>query len=442
MTRFLAFLSVVLLSVGCVSTGDDETDSDTDVALPSLDGVPTGGFLMGIALAPAGGLVVPFHVEAVPGHNSEGERAFADVVIRATATDWELSDVLQTVNDVAIGEDGTFTLILNLTMPGAYSPTMSDVAIEAELLGYFDDAEFFCGTVTGEITTFEMDLEGSTFGAIPWEMRESGSAASCDDDPAATLPRKDVEDCPSLVEGTNTAFNSGGIDREFELRLPPHFTNGLEWPLVFAWHGFGGTAKGFINGDIAQEAAMRDMILVAPQGTEGGGSTSFDPFGEEKRNLDIVLFDDVLTCVSDQYGVKADQVYTTGMSNGGLMSGAVLARRASKLAAAAPMSGGIGVAFAEDHVAIPTLVAWGGPEDFAYEQDFDKLARNMVEALDERGHFLTVCEHALGHEVPEGAWSWVFTFLMAHDRSTTSSPYATGLPSGFPEYCVLNDPPK
>ena len=123
------------------------------------------------------------------------------------------------------------------------------------------------------------------------------------------------------------------------------------------------------------------------------------------------------------------------------MTGAILARRARTLAAAAPLSGGIGVAFAEDHVSIPTFVMWGGPEDFAYEQDFHKLALNMVDELETRGHFMAVCEHALQHDIPEGAWDWVFTFLLSHTKSSgTSSPFEAGLPEEFPDYCVVNSP--
>ena len=123
------------------------------------------------------------------------------------------------------------------------------------------------------------------------------------------------------------------------------------------------------------------------------------------------------------------------------MTGALIARRASKLAAAAPLSGGIGVAFADDHSPVPTLITWGGANDFAYEQDFHKLAQNMVSDLDTRGHFMAVCEHDLEHKIPTGAWSWVFTFLWDHSLSMGgTSPYSTsGLPAGFPDYCSIYD---
>ena len=79
-----------------------------------------------------------------------------------------------------------------------------------------------------------MDLAGSTFGAVVWEDRTSGVAASCDDDPTATLPRIAPESCPSVMGGLNTGFRRG-LDREFELQFPPDYQAGRAYPLVL--HG-------------------------------------------------------------------------------------------------------------------------------------------------------------------------------------------------------------
>jgi hypothetical protein len=253
-----SLLALALVTVACGTS--PQPDTDTDLTLASLDGVPNGSYLLGITLVPAGGLVVPFQVDLVAGHNPAGDRVFSEVVARAVGSSGEVSDVLQTSQDVAITADNHFSLSFELTVPGAFSPTLSDVSIVAELAGEFLDDGFLCGTVSGEITTFEMDLAGSTFGMIDWDERASGSAGSCDDDPSATLPRMAVEDCPDLHAGLNTGFVSAGVDRSFELQLPPHYTDGMTWPLVVAWHGFGGTATGFVSGDLSQSARERDLF--------------------------------------------------------------------------------------------------------------------------------------------------------------------------------------
>lgn len=425
----------LLLAVSLLGCGDTTDDTDS----VSLEGIPSGAFVMGISLAPAGGLVVPFQIEATPGYMEDGSRGFSEIVVYATkASDWSLSETLQTFQNVPISDEGSFELAFNIVMPGPYSPTLSEVEITSTIDAQFGSDQFFCGSVDGEIPTFDMDLSGSTFGAVPWQDKDQGVAASCDDDPTATLPRITAEDCPSVVEGGNTGFPSAGLDREFVLQLPPDYEAGKAYPLVFAWHGFGGTAAGFLDGALSAAGRAADVILVAPQGTDKGGSTSFDPFGEERRNYDVALFDDILTCVSDQMMVDLNRVYVTGMSNGGLMSGALLARRAATFAAAAPLSGGISVAFAEDHEPIPSLVVWGGEEDFAFEQNFHTLATSMIDALLDRGHFLATCNHNTGHEIPPGAWSWVFEFLLAHDKATgNTSPFESGLTEGFPAYCTI-----
>ena len=119
------------------------------------------------------------------------------------------------------------------------------------------------------------------------------------------------------------------------------------------------------------------------------------------------------------------------------MAGAILARRASILASAAVVSGGIGVDFAEDLVAIPSLVTWGGIEDFALEQDFHLLAESMITDLDAQGHFLVTCNHGLAHDFPVGGWEWVFDFLLSHELGVLDSPLSAGLPASYPEYCEI-----
>ena len=440
MYRIAVLLFVLTVGpMACTSSEPEpnETGTDTEVELPSLDGLPNGEFLLSISLAPAGGLVVPFQFIVLPGHSDEGLRVFKSVDVRVTNTDGELSDLLLSIVDVAIGEDGAFTFDVNLVVPGPFSPTASDVAIDSQLSGVLNASNFFCGDVTGEITTFELDLAGSSFGAVPWSDREAGGAASCDEDPNATLPRLALEDCPALVAGSNSDFPSAGNSRSFEVRLPAGYSEDSTWPLVFGWHGFGGTAQGFVSGDLESAAAVSEVILVAPQGMDSGGSTKFDPFSEEKRNQDVAFFDDLLTCVGGTFSIDMNRVYVTGMSNGGLMTGAIIARRSSVLAAGAPLSGGIGVAFAEDHVPVPSIVTWGGPEDFAFEQDFHLLSQNMIEALDGRDHEMVTCEHTLGHEIPAGSWTWVMEYLLGHTKGTLASPFSGGLTESFPAYCSV-----
>ena len=199
-------LSVLLFLLGACS-GDADEDTQEPVVEDS-DGLPEGDYLMGISLAPVSGLLVPFQVTMLTDDIADdGTSRIASFEARATDADYNLSDVLVTVTDVPITEYGTFSLELTFTLPGDFSPTLSDVDLTAYLAGSITDENFFCGDVSGNITTLDIDLEGSTFGAVPWEERELGAAGSCDDDRNATIARLDVADCPSLWLGRMWIFH-------------------------------------------------------------------------------------------------------------------------------------------------------------------------------------------------------------------------------------------
>ena len=429
------WFAVPLFLLGCPTPSDSDT-TETDTEEPGT-GLPDGDYLMGIALAPVGDLLVPFQASLTSEVSDDGSALFTDMTFRVADADFNLSDVLTTAQDITISEWGTFEVPIVITVPGEFSPTLSPVDITSTLNGTIVDENFFCGDVTGKIDTFDVDLEGSTFGSVPWEQRADGPAASCDDDRNATIARIDASDCPTLVAGSNTSFPSGDNSRSLEVRLPDNYNSETSWPLVFGWHGFSSTADDFLSDDLVAAANNHDAILIAPQGLDNGGQTSLDPFSDERRNLDLAFFDDILTCATASFNIDQSKIFTTGMSNGGLLSGLLLARRASVLAAAAPLSGGIGVAFAEDHKPIPSLVVWGGETDEAYEQDFHLLAEAMIEKLTDRDHFLITCNHELGHEIPEGGWQWVFDFLMAHSTESTDSVFAAGITETFPDYCAI-----
>ncbi len=421
-----------------VPAGSDTATGETAEPV-DLSGVPEGLWLVTFSVASVGGLEVPFQLELTAGE-VEGQRGWSSIVMRATDGVDAVSDVLSTVSDVPLADDDTFSMDFGtFPLPADYSPTSSEVEIAAVLSGTVGD-DGFCGDLSGSVVTFEIDLAGSTFGSTAWDARAKGYDVACPgegDDNA--LERLSAEDCPTVAVGTNSAFVSGAIERSFEVLLPDAYDPKQTWPLLFVFHGFSGTAQDFLTDtDIGNQAPAAGYITVATQASELGGSVAYDVVSPADNNVDITLFDDLLTCVSDQYPVDPDRIHVTGMSNGGLMTGAVIAARSAKLASAAPLSGGISLDFAKDHEAIPVLVTWGGKTDEAVDTDFHKLAGEMIEALSARDHFLVTCNHGMGHTVEAEFWPWVLRFLEDHPEGTeVTSPYEAGLPSVFPDYCSV-----
>lgn len=417
------------------SGGGDGQDSGVEDLEP-VEGPLQGQWLVGFSVAPVGNLVLPFQLD-IADEQVGDSRTLTRVTLRAADGD-ALSDVLSEVTDVSVAADGTFVLDFPvLTLPGAYSPTSGEVDVQPVLTVTNATDDGWCGELGGQIVTFEIDLAGSTFGAVPWDARGDGTIVSCDTSGPEELERLAAEDCPTLVEGENTGFAGGGGDRSFHLVVPSGYDAGTPAPLVVAFHGLGGNAAGFIGSDLLDAADAMGAILVVPQAAELGGSIVWDAVSGEASNQDVLLFDDLLTCVSRDYSVDADRVHVTGMSNGGLMTGKLLALRPTVLASAVPFSGGVLGDWPDSPAPPPTLVVWGGEDDLAVDQDFDAYAHAMLTGLDSRGAFAAACDHGLGHELQGPWWAWAFQFMGDHPRGASPEPYASGLPEGYPEWCGL-----
>ena len=415
---------------------DADTDADTDTDTSEAYGgvLPSGEYLLGFAVAPVNNLLVPFQAVVTP--TADGDRpGIASLSLAPTSAAYDVGEVAVTATDIRVEADGSFVVDLGVfILPGAYAPTGSDVELTATLSGTIAEDGTMCGDLSGELLSFGISLEGSTFGTVAWADRESGAEISCDGGDEEDLPR--ITDCPTLEAGTVTGFPSGGVERTFELVLPPGADTAEDMPVVFAFHGLGGSPAQFLEDHPLPPAAEAlGAIVVVPRATDLGGTEAWDPYSSPGGNKDVAFFDDMLTCVSEQYPVDPDRVHVMGFSNGGLVTGMLLTVRSSVIASVAPFAGGLGQAFPDDARAIPTLMTWGGPEDEAAGTDFHRLALEMQETLSERGHPLVVCEHDRQHEIDADWWPWVMRFFADHPRTEAGAPYASGLPEVFPEWC-------
>lgn len=435
----LAWVAVFALgSSACRGGGGEGTTPSPTGAEPALaDGMPQGLFLMGLALEPVGGLVLPFQLDLEAVETDAGT-VFSRFDLRAVGEDDAVSDVLASMTDLAVDPATGFVAELPpFTLPAAYNTvTGSDVDVTAVLTGEGVSADGVCGSVSGELVTFGLDLAGSTFGTVAWDQRGDDAPAACDAAVIEEIPR--IATCPTLTDGVNTGFPSGGQLRDFDVALPSTYDPLQSYPIVFVYHGFGGTSGDMLDGTgLRPYADAMDVILVAPQGMDLGGSTGWDTFSDPRTNLDLVLFDDLVTCASASFSVDPQRVHVTGMSNGGLETGYLIASRAGVIASAAPMSGGLGIDLVDAGYPMPALVVWGGTVDQAFDLDFNQLALDMIADLRGDGRFVLGCDHGLGHTLDPSFWPWVLQFLVDHPRDLASEPYVGGLPAVFPSYCVI-----
>jgi poly(3-hydroxybutyrate) depolymerase len=241
--------------------------------------------------------------------------------------------------------------------------------------------------------------------------------------------------CPTLEEGANDGFVSGDDEREFLLYLPDDPAGA---PVVFVWHEMGGSASG-----LARYAGFDDLatdegvVLVAP---ESDGSTQYEWHysSPAEGNTDLVLFDDVVSCLYEQYAVDLGAIYATGMSAGGMWTSYMTLYRADILAATAPFSGGWMQSWYESpEEQIPVMLTWGGSSDTFSTFSFEEASLDLSESLGDDGHFVVECDHGGGHTMPTGAAALAWQFFLDHPKGVDPEPYADGLPSEFPDYCSI-----
>lgn len=97
------------------------------------------------------------------------------------------------------------------------------------------------------------------------------------------------------------------------------------WPVILALHGGGGTARSMcaMPGGLAEHAKREGYLLVCPQGYErhwndGRGIQTWSAHAEGIDDVGFLIA--LIEALSQQYPIKSDKVFATGISNGGQMS--------------------------------------------------------------------------------------------------------------------------
>ncbi len=290
---------------------------------------------------------------------------------------------------------------------------------------------------------------------------------SCADDPPAGVelpsppPEYPYGECPQIKPGMNTiiAGNPPGSSRKFLLVAPVNLDPAEKLPVVFMWHWLAGSAREFMEkGDVQTAVNEMRFLAVIP---EAKGDLLFTwPFllFDSQRRLDdeLLFFDHMLACISQQYNVNLNCVSSVGVSAGGTWTTYLAHERSQYLASFISLSGGAGrpgdylnpVQY-WTHAAhiLPAIVLWGGPFDWC-GLSFAALSNYLEDYLTEDGHFFVECIHNCQHAEPPSeedamtkyAFLWQFVFDHPYWLEDGKSPYLfTGLPDTFPEWCGIGD---
>ena len=163
---------------------------------------------------------------------------------------------------------------------------------------------------------------------------------SCTNDQA-----KDEDNQEDCYLNTNAqSLVHDGMNREYILYVPNSYDENSATPILFNFHGFGGSANQFISrADMRAEAELNSFILVYPQGSCLDGVPHWNPCpidGDNKSSADdLGFFEAMVNEISSEYTVDMERIYAAGFSNGGMMAFGLANYKSDLIAAVASVSG-------------------------------------------------------------------------------------------------------
>lgn len=160
----------------------------------------------------------------------------------------------------------------------------------------------------------------------------------------------------------------------YHVHVPAVYDGRRPLPLVFVFHGSGGSGRGYLDqAGWADQAEREGFLVVAPDGLAARpglepnylfnprlwNSGQHDPLQRRSRVDDVALFDALLDEVGRRWRIDPRRVYVTGHSNGAALAYRLAAERADRIAAIAPVAGVCWVADPRPARPVPTLFLAG-----------------------------------------------------------------------------------
>jgi polyhydroxybutyrate depolymerase len=133
-----------------------------------------------------------------------------------------------------------------------------------------------------------------------------------------------------------------GIQRDYILHLPKGLPKGA--PLVLAFHGYTGDAKGMMEEfGINAVADEKGFAVCYPEGLKDQKGNGFWQVGYSfHQNLkvdDIKFITTLADALQVRFGLSRENTFITGISNGGDLCNMLICRTTGKFKAAAPLLG-------------------------------------------------------------------------------------------------------
>ena len=144
----------------------------------------------------------------------------------------------------------------------------------------------------------------------------------------------------SQTQQNRTMFFDGN-NREYLIYVPAIYDGSEAYPLMFSFHGGGGTSNDFINiNDMRSVADTAGFIAVYPQAAvdPNDGSNAW-LHKAPTSNDDVFFIEAIIDTLSNDYFIDNNRVYACGYSEGGIFSYELGCRLNNRIAAFASVSG-------------------------------------------------------------------------------------------------------
>jgi predicted esterase len=277
---------------------------------------------------------------------------------------------------------------------------------------------------------------------------------------SAPLAARSSGECPDLTVSGTSSFTSSGEARQVTIIVPENPEPGMA--VNFFFHGVtdpastdnpgGETAAGL---ELQGEADATNTVWIVPD------APVQDLYGMISVYLwdlslvqdhDLVLYDDLRTCVGEGLDVDLDRLSVVGFSGGALWSTVIVANRGDTLATAVELSGGSDIEapgfddlFAEYVTPtsdLPVLLTSGSPEADVWPSasfvvvNFAEATDGLQAELAADGHFVVRCQDDGGHEMSRQEWNLAKDWLASAQFGEPSPYEADGL-GGDDDWCAV-----
>ena len=140
----------------------------------------------------------------------------------------------------------------------------------------------------------------------------------------------------------NRTLTHDGLNRDYILYIPAVYDGTTPFPVMFSFHGGGGTSMDFMNytNDMRPIADTAGFIAIYPQAAvdPSDGSNAWLHKAPTNHN-DVTFIEAIIDTLNNEFSIDNNRVYACGYSEGGIFSYELGCRLNDKIAGFASVSG-------------------------------------------------------------------------------------------------------